>query len=195
MHPFDIRRRSRISLTTAGLAAAGLIIMVALTGCGSGQLSQTAAHAPAIDGTSATVNNVALRNVYIQATQSGDYLRPGQTVELMLVAANRSPDVADRLVSITTEIGTVTISGSGRLPAGGVLFVGTPGADNVKQVARVETAELARASVSLAKPISNGLTYDFTFTFDKAGSTTVRVPISTGSTPPKQQTPGPGEHS
>ena len=49
------------------------------------------------------VNNVALRNVHIQATQTGDFLRPGGTVDLVLVAVNQSPDIADKLVGITTE--------------------------------------------------------------------------------------------
>jgi hypothetical protein len=38
------------------------------------------------------------------------------------------------------------------------------------------------AEVTLNKPITNGLTYNFTFTFDKAGQVTVAVPISAGDT-------------
>ena len=34
------------------------------------------------------------------------------------------------------------------------------------------------AAVTLTEPITNGLGYKFTFTFEKAGSTTVSVPIS-----------------
>ncbi|OOK75739.1 putative lipoprotein lpqE [Mycobacterium kansasii] len=47
-------------------------------------------------------------------------------MDLVLVAVNQSPDVADRLVSIGSDIGTVTMTGDARLPAGGMLFVGTP---------------------------------------------------------------------
>ena len=44
--------------------------------------------------------------------------------------------------------------------------------------AKPETAE-----VTLSKPITNGLTYNFTFNFEKAGQTTVAVPISAGENP------------
>lgn len=37
--------------------------------------------------------------------------------------------------------------------------------------------------MELSKPVTNGLTYDFTFTFEKAGETTVAVPISAGEAP------------
>jgi hypothetical protein len=37
----------------------------------------------------------------------------------------------------------------------------------------------------LAKPITNGLTYPFTFTFEKAGQASVMVPISAGMAPPE----------
>ena len=39
---------------------------------------------------------------------------------------NQSPDVADKLVGVTTDIGKVTVTGDPTLPASGVLFVGTP---------------------------------------------------------------------
>lgn len=34
--------------------------------------------------------------------------------------------------------------------------------------------------VTLAEPITNGLTYDFTFTFEKAGRATIAVPVAAG---------------
>jgi hypothetical protein len=42
----------------------------------------------------------------------------------------------------------------------------------------------ATAAVTLTKPITNGLTYMFTFNFDKGGAATVAVPISAGEGPP-----------
>lgn len=194
MNRVDTRRPNRLSATAASLAAAGLVAVAGLTGCSSGQIAQTSQHEPAVNGTAGIVNNVALRNVYIQAVQTGDFLEPGQTVNLVLVAANQSPDVADRLVGITTDVGTVMMSGDARLPAGGVLFIGTPAGDNEKQVKKVETAETARATVSLAEPITNGLTYNVTFKFEKAGSITLAVPISAGVTAPQKPTPAPAKH-
>jgi len=41
----------------------------------------------------------------------------------------------------------------------------------------VEAMNAATATVILSKPISHGLTYDFTFEFARAGTVTVAVPI------------------
>jgi hypothetical protein len=193
-YPHSKRHSIRLLAQVAALAAGGLVGVVALTGCGSGQVSQTSSQASAVDGSQAVINNVALRNVRIQALQTGDYLRPGTKVDLVLVVTNQSPDVADKLVGITTDIGTVTVTGDSRLPAGGVLFVGTPQGQNRKAVDAMEAADTAKASVELSKKISNGLNYNFTFNFDKAGSTSLMVPISAPELPPGEPTPGPARH-
>lgn len=179
MNRFNIRH----SRTVAMLAAGGLLGALALTGCGTGQLSQMASQVPAVNGTETAINDIFLRNVHIQAVQTGDFLRPGHTVDLVLVATNQSLDNPDKLVGITTDIGTVTLSGDSRVPAGGVLFVGTAHGQNRKAVAAVEAAANAKATVALHKPITNGLTYDFTFKFEKAGSGSLPVPISAGLAP------------
>ena len=81
---------------------------------------------PAVNGTSATVGTISLRNVHLRAAQSTDYVQPGRDVELLFVAVNGSPDVNDKLVSITSDIGTVSLSGDTSVPANGVLVVGEP---------------------------------------------------------------------
>jgi hypothetical protein len=42
------------------------------------------------------------------------------------------------------------------------------------------SATPATAAVTLTEPITNGLMYNFTFNFEKAGATAVAVPISAG---------------
>ena len=64
-------------------------------------------------------------------------------------------------------------------------MVGTPDGQPTP-LESVEAADAAEAKVALSKPISNGLTYDFTFTFEKAGETTVGVPISAGESPRRE---------
>ncbi|OBK47190.1 hypothetical protein [Mycobacterium sp. 1081908.1] len=162
-------------------AVVGLVALVAalLSGCGAGQISQMATQEPAVNGNKVTINNVALRDVRMQAVQTGDFLRPGKTVDLVAVAVNQSPDVPDRLISITSDVGAVTIGGDGRLPAGGMLFIGTPDGPKVAP-GPIEANNAVKATVALAKPISNGLTYSFTFNFEKAGQATLLVPISAG---------------
>lgn len=103
------RPATRVAVGLAALAAAA-----SLSGCGAGQISQMATQEPAVNGNRVTINNVALRDIRIQAVQTGDFLQPGRTVNLVAVAVNQSPDVADRLVGITSDIGPVTVTGDGR---------------------------------------------------------------------------------
>ncbi|HTY26615.1 MAG TPA: hypothetical protein VMD51_00515, partial [Mycobacterium sp.] len=104
---------NRLVVATAGLAAGALL----LSGCSSGQISQTASQESAVNGSTANVKNIALRNVHIQAVQTGDYLKPGRTVQLIFVAANNSPDVNDKLLDVSSEIGSVTVTGPTAIPA------------------------------------------------------------------------------
>ncbi|OBJ78283.1 hypothetical protein [Mycobacterium colombiense] len=184
--------RFKIRLGLPALAVAGVMAVLAalLSGCGAGQVSQMAVQEPAINGNKVTFNNVALRDIRIQANQTGDSLKPGRTVDLVLVAVNQSPNSEDRLLGITTDIGTVTVSGDARLPAGGSLFVGTPEGQKVAPGPVGSNTAAAKATINLAKPISNGLTYNFTFNFEKAGQATVAVPVSAGVMPPQQNQAG-----
>lgn len=184
--------RFKIRLGLPALAVAGVMAVLAalLSGCGAGQVSQMAVQEPAINGNKVTFNNVALRDIRIQANQTGDSLKPGRTVDLVLVAVNQSSNSEDRLLGITTDIGTVTVSGDARLPAGGSLFVGTPEGQKVAPGPVGSNTAAAKATINLAKPISNGLTYNFTFNFEKAGQATVAVPVSAGLTPPQQNQAG-----
>ncbi|WNG87058.1 hypothetical protein C6A87_025245 [Mycobacterium sp. ITM-2016-00317] len=181
MNPFNRRSSVLAALATCGVAAS-----VVLSGCSAGQVSQTATQEPAVNGTSGNIGNIALRNVHLRAEQTTDYVQPGTEVELLFVAANNSPDVADKLVSITSDIGEVTLTGGGDLPVNGSLLVGAPDGQ-ISALESVEPTDAAEASVDLSKPITNGLTYDFTFTFEKAGQTTVPVPISAGETPRREE--------
>lgn len=194
MNRFDNRASERLSARVAALAAGAIVTAVALTGCGSGQVAQTAMQASAVDGSQGVINDIALRNVRIQAKQTGDFLRPGANVDLVLVAVNQSPDTPDKLVGISTDIGKVTVTGDSTLRPGGVLFVGTPNGQNKKAVGAVEAANTVKATVALSKPITNGLNYNFTFDFEQAGSTSLPVPISAPEAAPPEQTPGPAKH-
>jgi copper(I)-binding protein len=187
------RSRSRTFAVTSGMAACGLAATVLLSGCGAGQLSQTAVQMPAVNGTNAWVGQVnygiALRNLHLRAPQNSDFIKPGSTADMLFVAVNGSADAPDRLVSITSDVGRVSLTGSPTVPAGGSLIVGTPDGQP-SPLDATEGAKTVEASVTLTKPISNGLNYDFTFTFEKAGSSTIAVPISAGESPRQDGEPG-----
>lgn len=171
---------NRLIVGVAGLAAA-----VALAGCGTGQIAQTTEKASAVNGAEGAAGKVVLRNVRLEAVQTGDSIPAGSTVDLAFVASNQSADVPDELVKISTDIGKVSPTGTKKLPAGGVLIVNPPTAKDamspaaLKQLRDVEDASAATATVALDEPIRNGLTYEFTFEFKHAGPITVKnVPVS-----------------
>jgi copper(I)-binding protein len=182
------RLTNRLVAASAGLAACGLI----LTGCSAGQISQTADQESAVNGATANVANIALRNIHLQAVQTGAAVEAGRTVELIFVAANISPDVNDKLISISSDVGTVAVTGATAIPAGTSLIVGS--ADGQDEATALGSAEPTKAEVTLTQPITNGLTYKFTFDFDKAGQTTVSVPISAGGAERQDGDPVGGHH-
>ncbi|MFI5509859.1 hypothetical protein ACIA48_20525 [Mycobacterium sp. NPDC051804] len=175
------------------LAACGLAAAVVMSGCGAGQVSQTATQEAAVNGTSANIGKIAVRNAHLRVDLKTDYAQPGSEVELIFVASNNSPDVNDKLVSITSDVGTVTLSGDTALPAAGTLVVGAPDGQ-ISPLESVETVEAAEAKVELTKPITNGLTYNFTFKFEQGGEGTFAVPVSAGESPRREEG-GSGGHS
>lgn len=180
------RFKSRSSAVTVALGAGALAVAATLSGCSAGQVAQTATQQAAVNGTAATVGNITLRNVHLRAPQTSDYVQPGSEVELLFVAANESPDSSDKLTSITSGLGTVSLTGDTSLPATDVLVVGEPDGQ-IAALEQAETADAAKAVVDITKPITNGLTYDFTFDFEKAGQLTVAVPISAGEAPRRDE--------
>lgn len=179
------RLTPRLAAAVAGLAACGLVV----TGCSAGQISQTATQESAVNGTAANIKDIALRNVHLQAEQTSDFLEPGTVVPLVLVAANNSPDNGDTLLSITSDVGEVTLTGSGAIPAAGALVLNAPSDQSgTQQMSGTPAASQADPNapagvlVTLTKPITNGLNYDFTFTFEKAGQGTIAVPLAASDT-------------
>jgi copper(I)-binding protein len=147
---------------------------------------------PAVNGTNVWVGQptygIALRNLHLRAPQTADYVQPGTGAELIFVAINGSAEEADKLVSITSDYGTVSVTGNTEVPANGSLVVGTPDGQ-VSALEAVDAADTAQAKVTVTKPITNGINYDFTFTFEKAGSSTIAVPISAGETQRRDKEP------
>ena len=180
------RIKSRSTAVTVALAACGLALAATLSGCSAGQVSQTATQEAAVNGASKTAGNITLRNVHLRAEQTSDFVQPGSEVELLFVAANESPDTNDKLKAITSDVGTVALTGDTSLPASDVLIVGEPDGQ-IAALEAAETADAAKATVSLSKPITNGLTYTFTFDFEKAGQVDVQVPISAGESPRRDE--------
>ncbi|MDH6196352.1 hypothetical protein M2272_002995 [Mycobacterium frederiksbergense] len=170
---------------STGLAACGLTAVV-LTGCGAGQVSQMATQEPAVNGVNAQAGTVSLRNLHLRAPQQKDYVEAGSSAELLFVAVNNSPETANKLVSIKSNVGDVALTGDPTVPVSGVLVVGEPDGQ-LAALEKTEAADAVTAMVTLTKPVTNGLLYDFTFKFEN-GEATVAVPISAGNEPRRNKT-------
>lgn len=98
----------RGAVAVAALAAG---VALVLSGCSAGQQAQTAAEVAAVNGNSADVGTVALRNVRILLPQSEEYTNAtGGKALLAFTVINNNAAKADELSSITTDLGTVMIT-------------------------------------------------------------------------------------
>jgi hypothetical protein len=175
-----------------GALAACVMIAATLTGCSAGQQSQTATQEPAVNGASGGVGTIALRDVRIRAQVTGATLQPGDSVDLLFVAANQSATDNDRLVGITSDIGPVTLNPvNPEIPAARTLIVGKPDGVEADAMQALSTAVKANATVKLTKPLANALTYNFVFTFERAGQAAIGVPVTAGDTAPRAEQPSP----
>jgi hypothetical protein len=161
----------------ASAAIGALIAATALSGCSAGQQSQTAVMQPAVNGSMADLNDIALRNVRIRAEPTGYAVPPGKSVDLALVVTNQSMATGDRLTAVTSGIGEVTLVGDTAIPEGGVLIVDNPDRTDSDGLATVKPVNAAAATVVLSEPISCAMNYDFTFKFAHAHDISVIVPV------------------
>ena len=174
-------RHRRVATTLALLAGGAL----ALTACGSGQISQTATQVAAVNGNSADVGDIQLRNVHVVYPNSQEYsIEPGGTVELGFTAINSNSAVADELTGISSPEAQVTIvdeaeSGSNEIAPLTALGAGSPADVQLDdpllpiQLIKVEMADIS-------ENVRPGLTLPVTFEFANAGEVVVNVPVDAG---------------
>jgi hypothetical protein len=192
------------------VAVAALAASAALTlaGCSAGQISQTADQVAAVNGNSANVEKIALRNVHIVFPGAGYTNVKGDKALIALSMVNISESVTDELTSVDTDLGPVKITP----PAGQSTVVLKP-----QQTVTAGTAATAAtgdsheteghgethatpAPSSTAKPagddaaaspalieitgltkdITPGLTYKVRFNFKNNGTVVVDVPVDAG---------------
>ncbi|WP_433730342.1 hypothetical protein ACQP0C_03080 [Nocardia sp. CA-129566] len=100
-------RRRMVSV--AALAAGAALV---LSGCGAGQISQTATQVAAVNGNHADIDRISLRNVHIVFPAAGsEYTNTkGGKAIIALSIINNGETVTDELTSINTDLGTVKIT-------------------------------------------------------------------------------------
>ncbi|RZT88819.1 hypothetical protein EV383_5768 [Pseudonocardia sediminis] len=171
-------RRFRPSRTLTGAAGAvALTGVLALTGCGAGQLAQTANQISAVNGISSQVGQVVIRDArvaYPPRGAEGNVYPAGSAAPLEVTLLNTA-SVSDRLVGISSPVApAVRVAGDPTLPQNIPLVAQVAAEGGVQPGNRPITIELG----GLTAPIRPGLPTPVTFSFERAGSVTLQVPIA-----------------
>ncbi len=184
--PVTERRFAR--RVAAVVVAAGTLLTAA---CAAGQDAQTADQKPTLDGTEADVGNLHLRGVSI-LPPSGTFYRTGSSARMRLVIVN-SGATTDRLTSVTSPKVTTWASFNNSLAAtaniGATRSVPVPpGARTSYGVPETRSVLVLRA---LKTNVFPGTVVRLTFTFARAGTVTVAVPVQLFSPPGSSTIPEP----
>jgi copper(I)-binding protein len=166
--------------------AAMLLTVVA---CGAGQQAATSQQTTATGGVNGQIGNMALRDaqfVWRPPVQGEEVYSVGQDAPLQLTIVNTG-DTPDRLVALDSPVATgARVAGTTEFAGGAALVTGYRDVAPATTLPRTVEADLALTG--LTEPLSAGLTYPVTFTFERAGSLTVQVPIENPETlPPRAQ--------
>ncbi|WP_153028845.1 hypothetical protein [Amycolatopsis sp. YIM 10] len=106
-----------------GVAALGLGAVLALAGCGAGQITQTDTQLPAVTGGFADLGKLAVRDAKLTFPGDAAYYPAGADAPVELVVANNGP-ADDELVDVSTESATdAEIQGFKAVVAGSKLTV------------------------------------------------------------------------
>jgi len=105
--------------------ALGFAAALGIVGCSAGQVTQTSSMEPAVNGNSAQVGDIALRDVMIAFPEDGSAYEPGADAPLLLGIVN-SGGTDDELVGVTTPAGEVELIGNPSLPGRTALEVVRP---------------------------------------------------------------------
>jgi hypothetical protein len=183
-------------VAAAALAAGAALV---LSGCGAGQISQTAVQVAAINGNTANAGDIALRNVHIVFPGNGSATHTvGGKAALALSIVNTGAVGTDELTGVTTDLGTVEITpGKGdklEIAPSETVVVSTPqaGAETHTsgETIKTEGGETTPARIEitgLTQNITPGLTYDVTFNFKNNGNVLVQVPVDAGVDAPRHE--------
>jgi copper(I)-binding protein len=187
--------------------AIGLVaVCAALTtsACAAGQHAMTAEEKPAVDGAGTTVGEIHLQAVAIARPDSSPSYPAGAAAGLMLVVVNTGQQT-DTLTSVTTSAATGVSVFADADAASSLLNASTSPSSSASASASSTAAPAAFSPVDIAAgssvafginpsdkvialsgltaPLFGGTSVRITFTFAKAGTTTLTVPVQITESP------------
>ncbi len=115
-----------VSPTRVVLAVGAVACALALSGCGAGQITQTSTQVSGVDGASATVGRIGVRDAEFPFTGDGTsaaVYRAGGTAPLAMRVVNFGAE-SDKLMAASSPVASsVNITGDATVSAGKVLLV------------------------------------------------------------------------
>lgn len=164
-------------IRSPALIAIAALAALAAAGCSAGRVTQTSVQVATVDGASADLDQLSLRNIRFVYPEGGSY-QAGDDAELALVVTNQGLE-EDTLIGVTGDFfdgASLVSSGSGSsgggdegldapVPAQGSLIFGTDD-DPAIEVSDLSDDLVASQIVSV------------TFVFESAGEVTVDVPVA-----------------
>ena len=156
----------------------GLLIALALGGCGMGEEAQTPQEVRLTPGAGGRIGPVAVRDAKIVFTgqvADGVVYRPGDDAPLQLTVVNDGT-APDTLVAVRSPIATKgTVVGDAAMPGGHGLVAGYD--HPVAAATLPQQNEVDVTLVNVTTPIRSGPTYPVTFVFEQAGELSLELPV------------------
>lgn len=181
--------------TRTGAAVGALALL--LTGCGAGQIAQTAEQVSTGGGAAAQAGSILVRDAQFtyDGPVPGDAVyRPGDDATLQVTIVNEGRG-ADTLISVSSPVaGSGRIVGDARVPGDQTL---TAGYDQpIAQVTLPYANAVDISLLGITEPIRAGMTYPVVFTFERAGEVQVEVPVENPEMlPPRAREPEPEQRT
>lgn len=142
-------------------------VLALATGCAAGQVSQTNSQSSTVDGATANVGDIALRDISFEYPDGGKYAA-GDSARLQFYAVNGNPVQADSLLDVSSP------AFGGELDSEEGVPIELPAGDGVSFRNDGLNLELTDLSESMYPSVQ----VEVTFTFENAGQVTVQVPVA-----------------
>jgi copper(I)-binding protein len=154
---------------TAATVVVGALSAMVLSACGTGLQAQTYRESGRQDGGSTTVEGVAVRNLHVTAPLSGSTVSRDESAVIAGVLVNKGT-VADALVGASSDVAA----------AATVEEAGQPTTSIPIPPRGTSTTTWSIVLSGLTRDLKAGQWISVTLVFDKAGRTTVQIPVRAG---------------
>lgn len=161
-----------------------MALALALTGCAAGQRAQTANEFSVVDGISADIGTIGLRNAGVAhpATPAGYAANGAATLSLAIVNAGPRPD---QLLSVSSDAAkSITLAPASSASASAGVPASTPATANGITVPAQGLVQVGSAAGNaritlrgLSRTLVPGQTISVSFTFRDAGTVAMRLAV------------------